>query len=179
MSIVYIVLGDIAVLILIVIAIAMSKPADFRIQRSAVIQAPASRIFAHINDFVAWRAWSPWEKKDPVMQRELSPATSGKGATYEWRGDKNVGHGRMTILESIPDSRILIQLDFISPFEAHNQAEFLLTPEGTGTKVNWAMTGKSNFISRIMCVFFDMEKMVGPDFEAGLAELKRLSKQPA
>jgi uncharacterized protein YndB with AHSA1/START domain len=179
MTIIAIVLGIIAVLIAGVVVLALGKPDTYRIERSAFIAAPAPRIFAEINDLAAWRAWSPWEKKDPNMKRELSATTVGKGATYAWSGDKNVGSGRMTVIDATPDSRVLIRLDFEEPFASTADAEFLLTPEGGGTRVSWAMTGQNYFVSKIMNVFFDMDKMIGVDFEAGLAELKKKAEKAA
>ena len=177
MTIVYALLGILALAALVLIVVAMGRPDSFRIERQCVINAPASRIFAELNDFSRWPGWSPWEKKDPAMKRQLSANTAGEGATYEWWGNKDVGHGRMTITESTPDTRLLIQLHFITPFEAQNVTEFTLVPEGGGMRLTWSMTGKSNFIAKVMCLFFDMEKMVGPDFEAGLMKLKATAEQ--
>lgn len=172
MIILYILLGLVALAVVIIIVLASGKPDAFRIERNRLINAPAERIFAEVVDLARWANWSPWEKKDPAMRREMSAVTAGPGATYEWWGNKDVGHGKMTVLEATPHARIRIDLQFISPFEAHNEAAFTFTAEGTATRVNWAMTGKSNFIGKVMCLFFDMEKMVGPDFEAGLDALK-------
>jgi uncharacterized protein YndB with AHSA1/START domain len=167
--------ANIAIVIVLAIAAvfiyAATKPDTFRIERSTTIQAPPEKIAAYLTDFHQWTVWSPWEGKDPAMARTYSGAASGKGAVYGWEGNKNVGTGRMELLEVQPQ-RVLIKLDFFKPFEAHNTTEFQLEPQGDSTKMTWAMFGPSNFMSKVMGVFMDMDKMVGPDFEAGLAKLK-------
>lgn len=155
-----------------VLILAATKPDTFRVQRSASIKAPPERIFALINDFHRWGVWSPWEKKDPAMKRTFGGNDSGIGATYAWEGNKDVGKGSMEIVESSPSSKIRIKLDFLSPFEAHNTATFTLEPQGDATSVVWVMDGPAIFITKLMQVFFNMDKMVGKDFEAGLADLK-------
>ena len=112
------------------------------------------------------------------MKRSFGPVTAGKGATYEWAGDKNVGQGRMEILEASPSSKVLIKLDFIKPFEAHNMAEFTLEPKGDTTLVTWAIYGPSAYITNVMGLFFNMDTMIGKDFEAGLADLKTAAEKP-
>ncbi|AVO46497.1 SRPBCC family protein [Phreatobacter cathodiphilus] len=154
------------------LAYAATRPDHFRIERSAVIAAPPETIRPLIADFRAWRDWSPWEAKDPAMKRMLSGAEAGVGAVYGWEGNGQVGTGRMEIVEDAP-RRVAIKLDFLKPFEAHNLAEFTLAPEGAGTRVTWAMSGPQPFIAKLMGIVFSMERMVGPDFEAGLANLKR------
>ncbi len=166
----------IAVLLAALLGFAATKPDTFRIQRSALIQAPPAKIFPLINDFRAW-SWSPYEKKDPAMKRTFSGPAAGKGAAYAWHGNRNIGKGRMEILEAAAPSQVTIQLDFLEPFEAHNVAEFTLEPNGSGTNVTWAMHGPNTFLSKLMSVFFSMEKMVGPGFEAGLAALKAIAER--
>jgi len=156
---------------------AATKPDTFRVQRSASIKAPPAKIFAILNDFQRWDAWSPWEKKDPAMKRTFSVVTSGKGAQYAWQGNSDVGQGRMEIAESTPPSKVAIKLDFVKPFETHNLVEFTLEPQGDATNVTWAMQGPSPYIAKVMQVFFSMDKMVGKDFEAGLANLKALAEK--
>ena len=156
--------------------VAATKPDSFRVQRSASIKAPPERIFALINDLQSWSAWSPYETKDPDMARRFSGAAAGKGAVYEWDGDRNVGQGRMEILDASP-AKVAIKLDFAKPFEAHNMAEFTLTAKGETTDVVWAMHGPAPFISKVMQVFFDMDRMVGQDFEAGLASMKAVAEK--
>ena len=167
----------IAVLIAAVLIFAATKPDTFRVQRTANIKAQPEKIFALIDDLHSWDAWSPWEKKDPAMKRTHSGAASGKGAVYDWDGNKDVGKGRMEITESSPPSKVAIKLDFIKPFEGHNIAEFTLKPQGDFTTVTWAMHGPAPFISKVMQVFFSMDKMVGNDFDAGLANLKTVAEK--
>jgi uncharacterized protein YndB with AHSA1/START domain len=155
-----------------ILLVAATKPNTFRIQREATIQAPPERVFALINDFHRWPSWSPWEKIDPNLTRTFTGAESGKGAVYEWEGNKKVGKGRMEITESVPRSRVLIKLDFIKPFESHNTTDFTLDRRDDGTHVTWAMVGSQPFMFKVMTVFMSMDKMVGKDFEAGLASLK-------
>jgi uncharacterized protein YndB with AHSA1/START domain len=155
-----------------VLAIAATKPDTLRIQRTAAIKAPPEKIFPLINDFRAWSAWSPYEHKDPAMKRTYSAATSGRGAVYEWEGDKNVGAGRITITDTSPPSKVLIDLDMIKPFAASNKVEFTLVPNGGGTNVTWEMLCDVPYFAKIIHVFFNMDQMVGKDFEVGLANLK-------
>ena len=158
-----------------VLVVASRKPDRFRIERSALIDASPEAIFALINDFHQWRSWSPWEARDPALKRSYSGAASGKGAVYAWEGNRNVGSGRMEIMESSTPSKIVIKLDFIKPFEGHNTAEFTLTPDTNATVVNWMMTGPSIFFSKIMQVFMSFDRMIGRDFESGLANLNKLT----
>ncbi len=168
--------GIVTLAIVVVLVIASTKPGTFRVQRSAAIQAPPEKIFACLNDFHRWPSWSPWEKMDPAMQRTHAGAESGKGAVYSWKGNKKVGEGRMEIVESAAPSRLLIKLDFLIPFEAHNTAEFTLAAQGNSTTVTWAMTGPQPFMFKVMTVFMNMDKMVGKDFETGLANLKAVAE---
>jgi uncharacterized protein YndB with AHSA1/START domain len=160
-----------------VLAFAMTKPDTFSVQRSASIKAPPEKIFAVVNDFHRWTEWSPWEKLDPAMKRTLSGAPSGKGTVYAWEGNGKAGAGRMEILESVPSTKVAIQLDFIKPFEGHNITAFTLVPQGDTTTLNWTMTGPTPFISKLMQVFVNMDTMIGKDFEAGLANLKALTEK--
>ncbi|HWA49361.1 MAG TPA: SRPBCC family protein [Dongiaceae bacterium] len=166
----------IVVAVVIVLILAARQPDEFRVQRTVTINAPAEKIVPHIADFHQWGAWSPWEHLDPAMQRTFGGAPAGKGSIYEWSGNDDVGQGRMEILDSTPD-QVVIKLDFHKPMEASNTAEFALQPNGDATDVTWAMYGPMPFISKIMCVFLDMDKMIGPDFEKGLADLKKVSEQ--
>ena len=159
------------------LVLAAMKPDTFRVERTASIKAPPEKIFAQISDLKTWAAWSPYEKKDPAMKRAFGATTAGKGAVYEWDGNKNVGKGRMEITDAAPSSRIVIKLDFIEPFEGHNTAEFTMDGKGGATQVTWAMYGPANFVSKLMGVFFNMDKMIGADFEAGLANLKSITEK--
>ena len=166
-----------AIAIAVVLILAATKPNTFRMQRMATVRAPPERIFSLLSDFHQWGAWSPWENKDPAMKRSFSGAASGVGAVYAWEGNKNVGKGRMEILEASVPSKIVIKLDFLAPFEAHNTTEFTMLPQGDGTEVTWVMHGPASLMSKVMQVFFSMDKMVGKDFEAGLANLKRATEK--
>ncbi len=171
----------IAVVLLLVIGAlliyAATKPDSFRIERSTTIKAPPDKVFALINDFHQWEAWSPWEKIDPALKRTYSGAASGVGAVYEWAGNKDIGQGRMEITESTASSKVALKLDFVTPFEAHNFVDFTLTPQGDSTKVTQAMYGPSPYVSKLMTIFFSMEKLVGSKYEEGLANLKALAEK--
>lgn len=162
----------VVVLLVILLVIAATKPDTFRVERSIVINAAPERIFPLIDDYKNWLAWSPYEKRDPALQRSYKGPASGKGAIYAWEGNKDIGAGSMETLESNPSSKIVIKLDFIKPFEAHNIAEFALQPEGSATRVVWSIHGPMPFVSKLMSIFFSMDKMIGTDFEKGLQDLK-------
>src|SRR3979411_876402 len=166
-----------AIAIAIVLILAATKPNTFSVQRATTVKAPPEAIFPLINDLHQWRTWSPWETKDPAMKRDFSGAASGKGAVYGWEGNKNVGSGRMEILEASVPSKIVIQLDFFKPFEGHNTAEFTMLPQGDATSITWVMHGPAPFMSKIMQVFMNMDSMIGKDFEVGLANLKRITEK--
>jgi uncharacterized protein YndB with AHSA1/START domain len=157
--------------IVVIVALALRKPSTFRIERSTTIKAPPEKIFPLIIDFRRWVAWSPWEKLDAELKRTYGGAEIGKGATYGW------GTGRMEIIEAAPHSRILIKLDFLKPFEAHNTAEFTFAPQGDGTRVDWAMYGPNIFMARLMSVFLNTDKLAGKDFEKGLAAMKTAAEK--
>jgi uncharacterized protein YndB with AHSA1/START domain len=176
LQIALIVVAILVVAVAALLVIAALKPDAFRIQRSATIKASPDKIFPHINDFHKWPAWSPWEKMDPALKRTHSGAANGQGAVYEWEGNKQVGKGRMEITESSPPSKIVIKLDFLKPFEAHNTAEFTFQSQSDSTNVTWTMHGRQPFLIKVMSLFFSMDKMVGKDFESGLANLKALAE---
>ncbi len=167
----------VAVLVAALLAYATTRPDTFRIERTASIKAPPDKVFAYLNNFPKWSAWSPWEKLDPELKRTMSGPAAGKGSIYEWEGNGKAGKGRMEIIESTPASRLVIKLDFQKPFEAHNTAEFTLKPVGDSTVVNWAMFGPNLYVAKLMSVFFSMDRMVGGDFEKGLATLKAESER--
>jgi uncharacterized protein YndB with AHSA1/START domain len=166
-----------AAAIALVLILAATKPDTFAVQRALTINAPPQRIFPLISDFRQWATWSPYETKDPSMARSYGGAESGKGAVYGWQGNSNVGSGRMEILDVAPPNKIVIKLDFFTPFEGHNTAEFTMLPQGDATHVTWLMHGPSRFIGKIMHVFINMDRMIGRDFEAGLANLKKLTEK--
>jgi uncharacterized protein YndB with AHSA1/START domain len=166
-----------AIAIAVVLILAVRKPDIFRVQRATTVKASPEKIFPLINDFHQWGTWSPYETKDPAMKRSYSGEASGKGAVYGWEGNKHVGSGRMEILDAQAPSRIVIKLDFFTPFEGHNTAEFTMLPQGDGTNVTWLMHGPAPFMSKLMQLFINIDNMVGKDFEAGLANLKRITEK--
>jgi uncharacterized protein YndB with AHSA1/START domain len=167
----------VAVLIVVgVLIFAATRPDSFRIERSATIRAKPEKIFALVNDFHRWTEWSPWENIDPALKRTYEGAAAGKGAAYGWEGNKNVGSGRMEITDTAPSSLITIKLDFLKPFEAHNTAQFKFDRAGDATTVTWAMFGPSPYVAKLMGLFFNMDAMVGGQFEKGLATLKAKSE---
>lgn len=167
----------VAILIIIVLVLAAMKPPTFRIERSTTINAPADRVFALINDLHSWGNWSPWEKVDPSMKRTFSGSPNGVGAVYEWDGNSKAGSGSMKITKSVAPSAIDINLDFLRPFKASNIAEFRTATTGGATQVTWAMHGPNQFLGKVVKVFFNMENMVGKDFERGLTNLKVIAEQ--
>jgi len=167
----------VVVLVAALLIFAATKPDTFRVQREASIKAPPEKIFAQINDLHRWGSWSPWEKLDPAMKRTHSGATQGKGAVYEWDGNHNVGKGRMEITDTSPPSKVVIKLDFVKPFEAHNIAEFTLEVNGDFTNVTWAMHGPNPYLAKVVHTIFSMDRMVGKQFETGLANLKTIAEQ--
>jgi hypothetical protein len=162
-------LGGVIVVFLIVVAL---QPSDFKVERSATLRAPASAAFAQVNDFQNWQAWSPWEKVDPALKRSYDGPKAGAGAVYAWQGNKDVGEGRMTITESRAAELVRIKLEFIKPFAAVNDTVFRFQPSSDGTTVTWTMSGQNNFLSKAMCLFVNMDRMVGGMFEQGLAQMK-------
>jgi hypothetical protein len=154
-----------------VLVVAM-QPSEFRIVRSATISAPPPAVFAQVNDFHKWEAWSPWAKLDPAAKTTFEGPFAGTGATFKWAGNKEVGEGSMTITESRPSDLIRIRLEFLKPFAATNTAQFSFNPAGNQTVVTWSMEGKNNFIAKAVCLFMNMDKMVGGQFEKGLANMK-------
>lgn len=173
-----IILAVLALLTVGLLIYAATLPDSFRVQRTLSIKAPPEKIFPLIDDLHLWEAWSPWEKVDPALRRTYTGAQSGKGAVYEWSGNKDVGQGRMEIIDTAPPQRVLIKIDFFVPFEAHNTVEFTLQAQGETTQVSQAMYGPSPFISRLMGIFFSMDKMIGEKFEAGLAGIQSIAEAP-
>jgi uncharacterized protein YndB with AHSA1/START domain len=167
----------IVLLVVGVLIIAAFKPGSFSVQRTATIQAPPEKIFPLINDYHNWPQWSPWEKIDPTMKRTFSGPSSGTGSVYEWDGNNKAGKGRMETAESVPASKIAIKLDFIKPMETNNNVQFSLQPNGDSTTVTWTMTGPVSFPAKVMTVFVSMDKMIGPDFETGLANMKATAEK--
>jgi uncharacterized protein YndB with AHSA1/START domain len=174
----YAVVGIIVVLVSMVLALAANQPDTFRVERKMEIKAAPDKVFAVVDDFHQWAAWSPWEHLDPNMKKAFSGPASGKGAGYTWEGNKDVGKGAMEITDASAPAKIDIKLDFLAPFEAHNTTEFTFASSGDGTMVTWAMTGPNPFPMKIMHVFISMDAMVGKDFERGLGNLKSVAEHP-
>jgi len=168
----------VVILIAAVLLLATRQPDTFSVERRIVVNAPPERVFAQINDFHAWEAWSPWAKLDPAMQVTYSGAAQGMGAVYEWRGNSDVGEGRMAIKSATAPSEVMIALDFLTPFESHNVTTFMLTPTESGTEVIWTMKGNAEYVTKLMTMFVSMDKMVGPDFSRGLEQLKAVVERP-
>lgn len=160
-----------------ILGYAVTRPDHFAVQRSISIKAPPEKIYPLIADFHRWGEWSPWEKLDPAMQRSYSGPDSGLGAAYAWDSKGKAGAGRMEIVGGSVPSQIVIKLDFVRPFEGHNTATFTLQAQGDSTTVDWTMAGPAPYISRLMGLFFNMDKLIGKDFESGLASLRRLTEQ--
>jgi len=157
--------------------IAAFKPSSFTVQRTATIQAAPEKIFSLINDYHNWTVWSPWEKLDPNMKRTFTGPPAGTRSAYEWDGNSKAGKGRMEIMESVPGSKVGIKLDFIKPIEGHNNVQFNLQPNGNSTIVTWTMSGPVSFPGKVMTVFVSMDKMIGGDFETGLANMKAAAEK--
>lgn len=173
----YLLLALVLVVVLFLIVAAM-QPAEFRLSRSASIAAPPATVFAQVNDLHNWEAWSPWAKLDPTMKTVHAGAPAGAGAIYSWTGNSKVGAGRMTILESRVPDLVRIKLEFLKPFTATNTTEFTFAPQGGSTGVTWSMVGTNNFMAKAFGLIVNCEKMVGRDFEKGLAQLKSIVEAP-
>lgn len=172
-----VVFGLIVLAVVVIAAIASLQPSTFTIERSTVIAAPPDRILPFLDDFHHFKQWSPWEHLDPNMTANISGATSGVGSVYQWQGNSKAGAGRMEIVSENP-SQVVEKLDFLKPFESHNTITYTLTPEDSSTKVTWSMSGPAGYLTKVMTLFTSMDKMVGPDFERGLASLKTAVEAP-
>jgi len=165
-----------AVVVLLFVIVVATRPADFRVTRSATISAPAEAVFAQVNDLRKWGAWSPWEKIDPALRRTFEGPSAGIGAIYRWVGNKKVGEGSMTITESRPGELVRFKLEFLRPFKATNTAEFTFKQQGNQTVVTWGIFGENNFMSKAVGLFMNMDKMVGGQLEQGLAQMKSVAE---
>lgn len=168
-----------AVIVVALVAVIALQPSTFRIARSAAISAPPERVFAQVNDLHKWESWSPWLKADPAAKTAYEGAPAGAGAGFRWSGNKDVGEGRMTIIESRPDQLVRIRLDFMRPFASTSTAEFSFVPDGDRTRVTWSMDGDKNFLAKAIHLVLDMDKMVGTKFDEGLAQMKVAAEAPA
>jgi hypothetical protein len=155
------------------------QPSTLRIERSTIVVAPPAAVFAEVNDFHNWDAWSPWAKLDPNAKATFEGPSSGEGAIFHWAGNEEVGQGRMTLVESKPDEQIKIRVDFVKPWNGTNTSEFTFKPDGPRTIVTWASSGERGFLEKAICVFMNPDKMVGGQFEKGLASLKSVAEAKA
>jgi uncharacterized protein YndB with AHSA1/START domain len=171
-----IILAVLAVLVVGFLVVVSLRPSEFRVSRSTTVAAPPEAVFAQVNDFHKWASWNPWGKIDPAMKQTYEGAAAGTGAAYTWIGNNQVGEGRMTIIESRPGELIRIRMDFLKPFKATNTAEFTFKPQGDQTFVTWSMYGKNNFIAKAIGLFMDCDKMIGDQFEKGLADMKAVAQ---
>ncbi len=171
--------GAIAAVIAGICVAASFQPEDFRIVRSATVKAPAPAVFEQVNNLRNWDSWSPWARLDPSMKKTFTGPEAGAGASYSWSGNSDVGEGRMTITESRPGELVAMKLEFLKPFEATNTAEFTFQSDGEKTTVAWAMSGKNSFMGKVFSLLMNMDKMVGGDFEKGLASLKAIVEKPS
>jgi len=167
-----IILISLAVIVIVSVVIVALQPSEFHVARSTTISAPPAAVFAQVNDFHKWEAWNPWGKIDPAMKQGYDGAPAGIGAIYTWAGNNEVGEGRMTITESRPNDLIRVKLEFFKPFAGNSIAEFTFKPEANQTAVTWSMTGQNNFMAKAIHLFMNMDKMIGGQFEKGLAEMK-------
>lgn len=173
------ILIGLAVIVVVFLIVVAFQPADYRVTRTATIAAPPAVVFAQVDDLRKWEAWSPWAKMDPAMKVTYTGPAAGVGAVSGWAGNSEVGEGRMTITESRPSELIRFHLEFIKPMAGTSASEFTFKPEGNQTLVTWTMTGKNNFIGKAFCLFMNMDKMVGGQFEQGLARLKSVAETAA
>ena len=166
------ILIGVAAIIAALIGFVAMQPDDFRIERTAIVAAPAPVVFTQVNDFHKWQAWSPWAKLDPAAKATFEGPSAGPGAVFKWSGNDKVGEGSMTVAESRPGELVRIDVEFVKPFEGKNTSEFAFKPQGNQTTVTWSSYGKHTFVSKAMCLVMNMEKMLGPDMEKGLAQMK-------
>jgi len=171
-----IVLIALIVLVAGVVLFAATRPDNFRVERLTQVSAPPEKILSFINDFHQWSVWSPYEKLDPAMKRTYEGQQAGKGAVYEWNGNSKAGQGRMEIVEAAATATV-IQLDFVKPFKAHNIARFTAQPRGDGTVLSWSMEGPASFMYKLFGLFINMDRLIGNDFESGLASLKTAAEK--
>ena len=162
----------VAIIVIVFVVVVAMQPSEFRVARSATMSAPPPAVFTQVNDFHKWEAWNPWGKIDPAMKQTYEGAPAGPGAIYTWSGNNEVGEGRMTITDSRPSELIRVKLEFFKPFAATNTAEFTFKPEGNQTLVTWSMFGEKNFMAKAIHLVMNMDKMIGGQFEKGLADMK-------
>jgi hypothetical protein len=171
----------IAVLLAVVVLLAAiaTRPASFKVERSATIAAPADVVYANVVDFKKWEAWSPWAKLDPASKSTFEGTDGAVGSSMAWSGNDKVGKGKMTITKAEPAKQVEIKLEFQEPFKATNTTVFALAPDGAGTKVTWTMSGENDFMGKAMSMFMNMDEMVGKDFDKGLAQMRTADEEEA
>jgi len=161
------------------VAFVASRPSHYHVERTLAIGAPASVVFDQVATMKTWRAWSPWDKIDPNVQMTYEGPERGVGASYSWKGNDEVGAGKMTTIESTEPSHLGFDLQFLAPFESSSKASFDFKPSGSTVDVTWSMDGESNFMSKLFGTFVSMDAMIGKDFDKGLAQLKTLAEAEA
>ncbi|MFO0865708.1 MAG: SRPBCC family protein [Gemmataceae bacterium] len=167
------------VLILVFVVIVALQPADFRVIRSTTINAPREIVFKQVSDFRNWEAWSPWAKLDPNVRNTFEGTFEEKGSKFLWVGNDKVGEGKMEILETKPPEYLKLSLEFVKPMASTAITEYKFEPKGEGTEITWTMSGTNGFVGKAFCMFVNMDKMVGGDFEKGLADIKKISEAAA
>lgn len=178
-KIIWITLAAVVVLVGGFCAVVAMQPSDFAITRSTVIHAPPQKVFPLVSDLKAGQAWSPWEDLDPAMQRTFAGVDGAVGSSYHWSGNNEVGEGTMTLIDLQPDKMVKYRLNFLRPMEGENEVLYVLSDQNGDTHFTWTMTGKANFAQKAVCMFMNMDEMVGSQFEKGLANLKQLAETPA
>ena len=169
----------VALIVVVLVAVVATRPPSYRVVRTTAVNAPAEVAYAQVADFHRWEGWSPWAKLDATMKTSFSGPASGPGEAYAWTGNDKVGEGRMTVLRAKPGEEIAIKLEFLKPFESTSETTFSFVPQGGATAVTWAMEGQNNFMAKAASLFMDMDKMIGSDFDRGLANLKAVSEAEA
>lgn len=170
-----ILIGLVVLVALFAIVVAL-QPSEFRVARTAMISAPAPEVFAQVNDFRNWEGWSPWAKLDPAAKATFEGPAAGQGAVFAWSGNDKIGEGRMLLTESRPPQLVRIKVDFVKPFAGTSTSEFAFRPEGDRTAVTWSTYGPQSFASKAICLFMNMDKMLGGDMEKGLAQMKSVAE---
>ena len=168
-----------AVIVVVFVVIVATRPGEFRVTRSAAINASPDTVFNQVNDLHKWEAWSPWAKMDPAAKTSYEGPPTGVGSSFAWAGNSRIGEGRMTITDSRPAELVRFRLDFLKPFKGTNVAEFGFKAKDGQTEVTWTMSGANNFLTKAFQMFVDCEKMVGGQFEQGLADMKTIAEREA
>lgn len=168
--------GLVAAVVIGLVAIVSIQPPNYLVQRSIIIDAPPDVVFAHLNDLQAWDAWSPWKELDPNPQTRISSPSAGKGATFFWSGNDQIGEGTLTIVESKPDQLVDVEQEFVRPFAGKANLTFTITIEEEGTQLVWKLHGENDFAGKVMCLFMDMDAMAGPQFEIGLVRIRDIAE---